>query len=495
MPTSAKSRLLAWLAPLALTITVIIAVNVAAPFLVERTAEFFDEGMSRKMAHDTFDTFLRLLKVLLWMSLVVVIVRIFTSIVFTSAFDDAKRGKRTSLLLRNIFSITVYLVAFFIIFKSQYPNIDLAAVFTTSAILGVILGLALQDTLGNLFAGLSLQADQPFAVGDVLNIPGKGTGVVEMVTWRGLKIRTFQNKLLIISNTNLGRETFEVAPRDNLNARLVFFNTLYTDSPTKTTHVVREAVREAENVSQKIKPIVRIRDLGPSGIDWEVKYWLEDYTKYNDTDALIRKRIWYAFLRENINFAYPTQTLYIKRRARKPKIEDEAYPVFERLSAIEIFEPLNDEETMQLAKETLRRVFAPGEIIIRAGDAGETMFVINRGSVSVQLPEEAGANGAANKPRILATLTEGKFFGEMALLTGEPRSATVVAVEETEVFEIGHQAVKKLFVDNPYLVESLSRAVAERRALLNSSADRQPDEVERDHAGIFAAVRRFFKMG
>jgi CRP-like cAMP-binding protein len=82
----------------------------------------------------------------------------------------------------------------------------------------------------------------------------------------------------------------------------------------------------------------------------------------------------------------------------------------------------------------------------------------------------------------------------MALLTGEPRSATVVAVEETEVFEIGHLAIKKLFENNPYLVESLSRAVAERRALLKSSAERQQEEVERDHAGIFAAVRRFFGM-
>ncbi|MDQ4122484.1 MAG: mechanosensitive ion channel family protein [Acidobacteriota bacterium] len=494
MPTSVSSRLVTWLIPLTLIIAVIIAVNVAAPFLIEHTGDFFDEEMSRNMARNSFDTFLRLLKVLLWMSLVIVIVRIFNSIVFTSAFD-AQRGKRTSVLIRNIFSITVYLIAFSIIFKSQYPGIDLAAVFTTSAILGVILGLALQDTLGNLFAGLSLQADQPFAVGDVINIPNKGKGVVEMVTWRGLKIRTFQNKLLIISNTNLGRETFEVAPRDNLNARLIFFSTLYTDSPTKTIHVVREAVREAENVSQKIKPIVRIRELGPSGIEWEVKYWLEDYAKHNDTDALVRKLIWYAFLRENINFAYPTQTLYIKRRSRKAKVEDEAYPVFERLSAIEIFEPLNDEETMQLAKETARRVFAPGEVIIRAGEAGDTMFVVNRGIVSIQLADEAGGNGASSKPRVLATLTEGKFFGEMALLTGEPRSATVVAVEETEVFEIGHQSVKKLFENNPYLVEALSRAVAERRALLQSSAERRNEEVERDHAGLFAAVRRFFGMG
>lgn len=492
---------MAWVIPFVLIVAVIVAVNIAAPFLIEQTAEFFDEGMSRTMARDTFDTFLRLLKVLLWMSLVVVVVRFLNSIIFTSAFD-AERGRRTSILIRNVFSITIYLVAFFIIFKSQYPNIDLAAVFTTSAILGVILGLALQDTLGNLFAGLSLQADQPFAVGDIIDIPGKGTGVVESFTWRGLKIRTFQNKLLIISNTNLGKETFEVAPRDNLNARLVFFNTLYTDSPTKTMHVVREAVREAENVSQKIKPIVRIRDLAASGIDWEVKYWLQDYTRYNDTDALVRKRIWYAFLREQISFAYPTQTLFIKPREQKPLVEDENYKVFERLSAIEIFEPLSDDETMQLAKETARRTFAPHEIIIRSGEAGETMFVINRGSVSIQIADEAGGSGgengaaAANKPRVLATLTEGKFFGEMALLTGELRSATVVALEETEVFEIGHDAIKKLFDDNPYLVESLSRAVAERRALLKSTSEEmKPEEVDLDHAGIFAAVKRFFKIG
>jgi small-conductance mechanosensitive channel len=109
------------------------------------------------------------------------------------------------------------------------------------------------------------------------------------------------------------REELEVCPRDNLNARLVFFNTLYTDSPVKTIHVVREAVREAQNVSQKITPIVRIRNLGDHGVDYEVKYWLEDYAKYNDTDALVRERIWYAFRRAGLTFAYPTRTLFVER--------------------------------------------------------------------------------------------------------------------------------------------------------------------------------------
>jgi hypothetical protein len=112
---------------------------------------------------------------------------------------------------------------------------------------------------GQSFRGLAMQADQPFQVGDVISIPTDArTGVVEGVSWRGVKIRTFQNKLLVISNSVLGKETIEVAPRDNLNARLVFFNTLYASSPATTAHVVREAVRQVENVSQKIRPIVRV---------------------------------------------------------------------------------------------------------------------------------------------------------------------------------------------------------------------------------------------
>ena len=185
------------------------------------------------------------------------------------------------------------------------PNTNLGALFTTSAIFGVILGLALQDTLGNFFAGISLHADRPFQVGDVIVVRKSCTGVVEEITWRAIKIRTFQNHVVLISNSSAAKEPIEVCPRDNLNARLVFFNTLYTDSPAKTIHIVREAVREADNVSDKITPIVRIRNLRRSSIDWEIKYWLDDYAKYNDTDALVRQRIWYAFRRAGLNFRIP----------------------------------------------------------------------------------------------------------------------------------------------------------------------------------------------
>jgi CRP-like cAMP-binding protein len=350
----------------------------------------------------------------------------------------------------------------------------------------VILGLALQDTLGNLFAGISLHADRPFQVGDVIAVGAqKHTGVVESISWRAIKIRTFQNHIVLVSNSSAAKEAIEVCPRDNLNARLVFFSTLYTDSPAKTIHVAREAVREADNVSEKITPIVRIRNMGDSGVEYEVKYWLENYARYNDTDALVRQRIWYAFRRAGITFNFPTRTVELQRRRAEAVSEADQNALIERLSAVDIFAPLSAEETSILAQASVRHVFAPSETVIRAGDAGSSMFVLHNGRVQVQVSD----NGHL---RPVAVLNEGDFFGEMALLTGEPRAAHVVALEETEVLEIGHDAMKKLFDTNPDLVESLSHVIEERRKGLADQVTRPEEEDESE--GLLSSIKRFFRL-
>ena len=388
-------------------------------------------------------------------------------------------------LIRNIFTIVAFTILFLVAFTFLFPEVNLGALFTTSAIFGVILGLALQDTLGNFFAGISLQADRPFQVGDVITVGAqRHTGVVEEISWRAIKIRTFTNHVVLIANSNAAKEPIEVCPRDNLNARLVFFNTLYTDSPAKTIHVVREAVREADNVSEKVTPIVRIRNLGDNGVDYEVKYWLDDYAKYNDTDALVRQRIWYAFRRAGLNFAYPTRTLFIERQ--KAAVGDgDGSAIAERLSAVDIFAPLSSEEITVLAQAAVSHIFAPSETVIRAGDPGSSMFVVHKGRVRVQVSE----NG---RSRTVATLNEGDFFGEMALFTGEPRTANVLALEETEVLEIGHAAMKRVFDTNPDLVESLSFIMAERRQGLASQSD--SPATTPDSSGILSAIKRFFGL-
>jgi small-conductance mechanosensitive channel/CRP-like cAMP-binding protein len=398
-----------------------------------------------------------------------------------------RRGYEAPTLVRNIFTLVAFAILFVLIFKAEYRDVNLGALFTTSAIFGVIIGLALQDTLGNFFAGISLHADRPFQVGDVIVVgQQKHTGVVEGITWRAIKIRTFQNHLVLVSNSNAAREPIEVAPRNNSNARIVHFGTLYSDSPAKTIHIVREAVRDADNVSQRIPPIVRIRNLGDSAVEWELKYWLDDYAKYNDTDALCRQRIWYALRRSGLTFAFPTRTVHVERKGLS-RIASLTEGITDRLAAVDVFSPLSTDEIQRLAGGAIWHVFAPGETLIRAGDEGSSMFVVHNGRVQVQVSE----NG---RPRPVAVLTEGDFFGEMGLFTGEPRTADVVALDETEVLEIRHDSMQQLFETNPSLAESISWTIAERRAALDAS-QREASQVSiQESAGLLASIKRFFGL-
>jgi small-conductance mechanosensitive channel/CRP-like cAMP-binding protein len=445
-------------------------------FFGNQTAAHYFEGWRRI-------PFLILLSLFVYAS-----IRIVNAFLFDFAFR-IRKGYEAPTLIRNIFTLVTFALFFLLIFNRIYQEINLGALFTTSAIFGVIIGLALQDTLGNFFAGISLHADRPFQVGDVIALgPQKITGVVEGITWRAIKLRTFGNNIALVSNSMAAKEAIEVFPRDNLNARLVYFGTLYTDSPAKTIHIVREAVREAENVSAKLTPVVRIRGLGDSSIDWECKYWPDDYAKYNDTDALVRQLIWYALRRANITFAFPTRTLHLERKAPTQLVVGPQKEITERLSAVDIFAPLSSEEMEKLATAAMRHVFAPGELVIRAGDQGSSMFVVHNGRVQVQVTD-------GGKAIPVAVLGEGAFFGEMALFTGEPRAANVVALEETEVLEIGHAAMKHLFDTNPDLVESISWTIAERRAGLEATSQQSRRATKDETAGVLNAIKRFFGIG
>ncbi len=417
------------------------------------------------------------------LSVAFIVVRVVGELVFF--LFRKRKGYEAPSLLRDIFSLVAYAAGITIILKSFFPAISFGALLSGSALLGIILGLALQDTLGNLFAGVSLHADKPFQVGDVITV-GKWVGTVESITWRAVKLRTFQNHVVMVSNSQVSKESIEVCPRGNANARLVSFGASYTESPVRVTHVVREALREVDNVLRYMTPIVRVRNLGESSIEYEVKYWLDDYARYNDTDALVRQRIWYAFSRAGMHFPYPMLTLNIERRAANGKPPIDGLGIVERLSTVDIFAPLTGEELKLLARSVSKHVFAPGETIIRAGDEGASMFVVHEGRVEVKVVQKG-------EMRTLGLLHDGDFFGEMALFTGEPRTAHVIAAEETTVLEIGYEAMKHLFDTNPDLVESLGQTIAERRAGLRVNAAVVPNQ-ENGSAGLLASIKRFFKI-
>ena len=502
MPSNAKKRSIPYLLITAgLIILALIVFPIFAEYLKHLLVERFNltispegvataapgepQGKMGETVVSVISTIFTICTVILLMALVVTIIRFITAVVTRTVYRNAAQGEISS-LLKTVVTVIIYIVAFFVIFQSQFPSVQLAPLFTGSTIIGIVVGLALQDTLGNLFAGLALQADQPFIVGDVIRIGTRSSGVVETVSWRGVKIRTFSNQLVVISNSVLGKETIEVAPKDNLNARNVFFNTLYSHSPAKTIQVVRRAIQQVDNVSQKIRPVVRIRNLGENGIDFEVKYWLDDYNAHNDTDALIRQRIWYVFQRENIDFAFPTRTIYMEQRPDDVAPEEVFNTMAERLHTVSIFAPLSDDEIERLAAASAARVYAPGEMIVRMGQEGNSMFVIIRGSVRVQVPGKVDQ-------KVINDLSENDFFGEMSLLTGEPRSANVVAVEETEVLQIKSEGFKPILESNPALVESICELIDERKTVLAENENQIEEQNER-RKGVMRSIRKFFGL-
>src|SRR5215207_7420074 len=204
-----------------------------------------------KMSHAAHVWALTLASIAALMGLALVAVRALNELAFL--VFRKRKGYEAPSLMRDLFSLVCYVTAGSVILRYTL-DLSFAALLPGSALLGIILGLALQDTLGNLFSGNSLHADKPFQVGDVITV-GRHMGVVMSVTWRAVKMKTFSNQIVLVSNSSIAKESIEVAPQNGQNARTVPFSAVYTDSPVKVVHAVREAVREAENVLRYITPV------------------------------------------------------------------------------------------------------------------------------------------------------------------------------------------------------------------------------------------------
>jgi CRP-like cAMP-binding protein len=371
-----------------------------------------------------------------------------------------------------------------LVLNEQGGGLELIA---TSTVVSVIIGLALQDTLGNFFAGLSIHIEQPFHILDAIRI-GHMIGRVEAVTWRTTTIRTNDNTTVIFPNSTVAREALEVYRFNNLNRRILRAPAPYGVAPQKVIPLIRETVASIPNVAPERTPVVRIGDFADSSIIYEILYWTKDYMWVPDIDAQIRQHVWYIYRRSDIEIPFPTRHVLLEQQ--EPAIIREEANYEELIESVEIFAPLSAEEKDAVAHSVIRSVYAPGELILRRGDPGDSMFVIYRGNVEVRLPGRDG-----NNTQQVAELTTGNFFGEMALLTGEPRNADVITVSEVETLEIRKGILQQLLDNNAALAEALSRTIAERQVRLDEYARSMPEEERRVKAQtILRRIQRFFGL-
>lgn len=446
--------------------------------VVYQLLKYFYPGMSEL-------SWLKYVLAALLAGLTVIFVRAISYVLFDVAFVKRK-GREAPDLLRGVLSIILYSIAFFFIYSRVIQGGLGLEVVATSTIVSVIIGLALQDTLGNFFAGISLHIEQPFHILDSIRI-GHEIGRVEAVTWRTTTIRTNNNTVVIFPNSHVAREHVEIFPFNNLNRRVLRFPAPYAIPPETIIPMVRESVRAMPNVAPERTPIVRIAEFHDSSITYELLYWVRDYMLTPDMDAKIREHIWYVYRRNDIDIPFPIRHLLMEQIEPKPQARARTYERF--IKSVSLFEPLTDEERASVVAALVKHLYAPGELILKRGEAGGSMFIISRGKVDVRLPQ---ANGGTQQ---VAVLEPGNYFGEMALFTGEPRTADVYALEEVEVLEIRKAAIEPLMQDNAQLAEAISRRVAERQAELIAHTRAVPDEETRQQsANILRRIKRFFSL-
>jgi small-conductance mechanosensitive channel/CRP-like cAMP-binding protein len=355
-------------------------------------------------------------------------------------------------------------------------------VLATTAVGAVVIGFALQDTLGNLFSGLAIQIEKPFRVGHWVTIAGT-EGLVSEVTWRATKIRTKAGNFVVVPNSVVAKETITNYSEPTQETMLeVEVGASYDTPPNEVKAALLRALRDEPMLIRGREPEILIHDFGASAVTYRVRVWTTDFAGDVRVRDRVRAHIYYAFRRHGISIPYPIQ-VQIDQSPAAAAGEVHA----QLLDGVEIFAALTGEQREQLAAASRALLFEAGQDIVRQDEAGASMFVLKRGEAAVTLAHTVGE---------LARHREGGFFGEMSLLTGDARSATVTAVTDCELIEIGAEAFRRVVLADAAILEQVTAAVSKRRLELEqhrATKVMEPVSAEPAHT-LVDRVRRFLRL-
>jgi len=402
-------------------------------------------------------------------------------------------------LARDVLLMVLFVAAGLLVAKEILGQ-PLGAVLVSSTVLSAVVGLALQDVLKNVFAGMALEFEKPLTRGDWLMLDGTTPAQVMDVSWRSMRLRT-----------NEGVEIFE--PNSNISAaRLVNYGSgaqprgfrfqvglPYEAPPTEVKKALRAAARSVPAALDHPPIAVFLEGFDDSSISYSMRVWTHAVGEMRRFQDEVNTRIWYQLNRRGISIPFPIRTLHVQRSESmaascRKEVLDRATEI---LSQVELFQDLDLEIVRELAVAARWQHFDEGEVLVREGAPGDTLFVIESGSAIVTKATEAAARPGTSVE--VARLQQGDFFGEGSMLTGEDRSATVRSDRGCVVLALSKESVAPILSGDPAIAEVLSRALASRQthtaATLEGHLSRlSSSQSNQDSASILSRIRSFFKL-
>jgi small-conductance mechanosensitive channel/CRP-like cAMP-binding protein len=386
----------------------------------------------------------------------------------------------------------------------RHLGVELSGILATSALLSTITAFSLQGTLANIVGGLALQIDESIRVGDWVMLENGKQGKVREIRWRYTVIETRDWDTIIVPNSTILASSITILGKREgqplLHRMWIYFNVDYGYSPANVVEAVNTGLQAApiEGVASEPKPHAICFDFARDGRNsfgyYAVRYWLTDLARDDPTSSKVRERIFTALKRANISLAMPASHVWVEQdaenRARREHAENQRRE--EALNAVEFLRSLRDEERAHIAARLKYALFAPGETITKQGAVAHWLYIIVTGKAEVRVCVE-GIDKVVNE------VVAPGFVGEMGLMTGAPRRATVIALTEVECYRLDKESFNAIMAGRPEIANEISGILASRTVDLSAiegelDVDSRRRAVEAEHRRLVSTIKRFFGL-
>jgi small-conductance mechanosensitive channel len=396
---------------------------------------------------------IRLTETLCWATAIVAIMGMVNNLVFETARQGTWQS-RVPGLLRDLLRLLLAAIGIAIVYSVVWGR-EIGGAIAALGVTSIVVGLALQEPLGNLFSGLVLLMERPFEVGEMIEV-GAVSGEVKEVNWRSAHIEAFGGAIQVVPNSTLNKETIlnYSRPRPN-RMELIDVGFSYDDPPYKVRQALYELMLHTEGVLKNPKPIVATDSYGDFSVKYRLIYRTTEKDRWPVRNELVT-RIWYLAKRHGFTMPYPVHVALQhqeERPFREPQPDSaELLAQFPRLPDIP-----PEERT-----RTRPLVFGAGERIFDEGDDLDGVYFVVSGSVSLQLVKDGRVSE-------IATIQAGEFCGETGMHGHQTADMRAVALEDTVVVLIAPDAVRHLFEASPRLARETGHTLEVHRKALQSA--------------------------
>ncbi|EGJ30868.1 MULTISPECIES: mechanosensitive ion channel family protein [Moorena] len=409
---------------------------------------------------DLDNNVVKLVETLLWIFVIDASLSLINSVLFEAAGENTWRGRIPKLLLDLSRFFLVALGAAIVL--SKVWGADLAGLATALGVGSIVIGLALQDSLGSVFSGVALLFARPFEVGDWLQIGDKVGQVIDM-NWRAVHLVTRDGDMIIIPHRVLGGEiVLNYSKPKPIHVETFRIDFDSDDPPNLIKQVLKETALATEGILSDPSPEIRTMEYNDYRGNYEVKFSIEDYKDAPRIREQLMTRIWYAAQRNNLG---PTIPIYrLRKLDSDPNQADSTLTKFtESLKSMPVFVPVAKQQKNleNLSKGAVLQHFGVGETVIRQGDPGHALYIIIAGKAVLNLKDSYG------EQQEVMTLSSGEFFGEMALFSGKPSSVSVTVVEDLQTIALYSDLVNQMIESTPSLAREIGQIIEARRKAID----------------------------